>query len=36
MERLEAGETLMPLEEVVELLRFAGTKKDESTRPAGP
>ena len=29
VERLRAGETLMPLEEVVELLRFAGTKKDE-------
>nr|WP_323127092.1 response regulator [Rubrobacter marinus] len=29
LERLRAGETLMPLEEVVELLRFAGTKKDE-------
>ena len=27
--RLRRGETLMPLEEVVELLRFAGTKKDE-------
>ena len=29
VERLRAGETLIPLEEVVELLRFAGTKKDE-------
>src|SRR5918995_297705 len=29
VERLRAGETLMPLEEVVELLRFAGTKKYE-------
>ncbi|HSK98889.1 MAG TPA: PAS domain S-box protein [Rubrobacteraceae bacterium] len=29
VERLRAGETLMSLEEVVELLRFAGTKKDE-------
>jgi PAS domain S-box-containing protein len=27
--RLHAGETLMPLEEVVELLRFAGARKDE-------
>jgi DNA-binding NarL/FixJ family response regulator len=27
--RLRAGETLMPLEEVVELLRFAGARKDE-------
>ena len=32
VERLRAGETLMPLEEVVELLRFAGTKKDEEYR----
>jgi DNA-binding NarL/FixJ family response regulator len=28
--RLRAGKPLMPLEEVVELLRFAGTKKDEA------
>ena len=27
--RLRAGQTLMPLEEVVELLRFAGARKDE-------
>src|SRR5215207_7500529 len=27
--RLRAGETLMPLEEVVELLRFASTRRDE-------
>jgi PAS domain S-box-containing protein len=27
--RLRAGETLMPLEEVVELLRFAGTRREE-------
>ena len=27
--RLRAGETLMPLDEVVELLRFAGARKDE-------
>jgi PAS domain S-box-containing protein len=27
--RLRAGETLIPLEEVVELLRFAGTKREE-------
>jgi DNA-binding NarL/FixJ family response regulator len=27
--RLRAGETLMPLEEVVELLRFAGSKREE-------
>jgi DNA-binding NarL/FixJ family response regulator len=27
--RLRAGETLMPLEEVVELLRFAGTRRQE-------
>jgi DNA-binding NarL/FixJ family response regulator len=27
--RLRAGEVLMPLEEVVELLRFAGARKDE-------
>jgi signal transduction histidine kinase/DNA-binding NarL/FixJ family response regulator len=27
--RLQRGETLMPLEEVVELLRFAGARKDE-------
>jgi DNA-binding NarL/FixJ family response regulator len=27
--RLRAGETLMPLEDVVELLRFAGARKDE-------
>ncbi|WP_166179183.1 PAS domain S-box protein [Rubrobacter tropicus] len=30
VKRLGAGETLMPLEEVVGLLRFAGTKKDEA------
>jgi DNA-binding NarL/FixJ family response regulator len=29
VKRLRAGETLMPLEEVVELLRFAGARKDE-------
>jgi len=27
--RLQAGESLMPLEEVVELLRFAGSRKDQ-------
>jgi DNA-binding NarL/FixJ family response regulator len=27
--RLRAGETLMPLEEIVDLLRFAGARKDE-------
>ena len=27
--RLRAGETLLPLEEIVELLRFAGARKDE-------
>jgi DNA-binding NarL/FixJ family response regulator len=27
--RLRAGQTLMPLDEVVELLRFAGARKDE-------
>jgi DNA-binding NarL/FixJ family response regulator len=27
--RLRAGQTLMPLEDVVELLRFAGARKDE-------
>ncbi|HJQ30168.1 MAG TPA: PAS domain S-box protein [Rubrobacter sp.] len=29
VKRLRAGETLMPLEEVVDLLRFAGARKDE-------
>jgi DNA-binding NarL/FixJ family response regulator len=27
--RLKAGETLLPLEEIVELLRFAGARKEE-------
>ena len=29
VQRLRAGETLMPLEEVVELLRYAGSRRDE-------
>jgi DNA-binding NarL/FixJ family response regulator len=29
VQRLSAGEALLPLEEVVELLRFAGARKDE-------
>jgi len=29
VKRLSAGEALLPLEEVVELLRFAGSRKDE-------
>ena len=29
MRRLKAGEALIPLEEVVELLRFASSRKDE-------
>lgn len=29
VKRLRTGETLMPLEEVVELLRYAGARKDE-------
>ena len=29
MRRLRRGETLLPLEEVVELLRFAGRRRDE-------
>ncbi|HEX6711262.1 MAG TPA: hypothetical protein VF068_13110 [Rubrobacter sp.] len=29
MRRLRAGETLIPLEEVVEMLRFAGSRREE-------
>lgn len=34
IQRLKAGETLMPLEEVVELLRFASARKDQDREAA--
>ena len=35
VKRLRAGETLMPLEEVIELLRYAGARKEAYDAMAG-